>query len=428
MRLRNKHFNFRNDENGKKVIDLFIWDEIDEFWGVSKKSVLQQIRDEKPDVINLHISSLGGDVNSALAIKQILKGHNAKVIAWLTGLVASSATVIMLSADEINMSEDSMVLIHDVQTGQWGNKDDHRMTANMLEQVDSILVSGYVKKTGNTEKVIRDQMKLGNQGIWMTPNEAMDFGLVDNVVAEIKLVAKYSLTSEKFTNNKLTIPMKKKFQVFANTHIQTLIDRGQTRDEILNDIAEELQIERSLVDDFMSGKTEPSADQIKVFASAMDFKVEEFTAFKGEPETTPAKPKEQTTVVGKDFMKSLLGGFKDVLVDAGIMKKGDKPGVVVVDDKSINIDDLVNKVVEKMQNVTVPVVAEEKPEQSDEVKKLMEKVHALEQEALKGKTKPTGKGKLKGEKPPFDSNDESDTDDSEPDGKEVSKNLQNQFK
>src|SRR5690606_34915441 len=97
--------------------DIFIYGEITKYaweeFGEKSAKIFKQELDELGDIetIHLYVNSPGGDVFEGLAIGNQLKRHKARVIAHVDALAASIASVIIMSADEIRMYENSMLML-----------------------------------------------------------------------------------------------------------------------------------------------------------------------------------------------------------------------------------------------------------------------------------------------------------------------------
>ncbi len=97
---------------------LFLYDPIDSWggiWGVSAKEFLTALGElpEGTEEIRLHINSPGGEVYEGIAILNALRAHPARVVAVVDGLAASAASFIATGADEVVMSENTELMIHD---------------------------------------------------------------------------------------------------------------------------------------------------------------------------------------------------------------------------------------------------------------------------------------------------------------------------
>lgn len=182
--------NFVISNKSEAITEIDIIGDIGEDWwtgeGITIDSVLGELRNVATPNIQLNINSLGGDVNHALSIHDVIKMHPAKVTAKITGMTASSGTIIAMAADEVEMSENAFFLVHNVWTGIVGNQHDFREKADELEKIDNVLINLYVNKTGKTAEEVHDLMK---QEDWITAEEAEEFGFIDNKFEPVAMAA-----------------------------------------------------------------------------------------------------------------------------------------------------------------------------------------------------------------------------------------------
>lgn len=129
---------------------------------------------EDNEEVEFQISSPGGDTNACIAICNIIKNCKQKTIARVVGLAASSASAIACACDEIQMYKNSMLMIHLPWTGLYGNSDELRKTADILDKYGDALVTIYKSKFDKSGEQILDYMK---NETWIVGEYAKDFGL-----------------------------------------------------------------------------------------------------------------------------------------------------------------------------------------------------------------------------------------------------------
>ncbi|QJD60763.1 Clp protease ClpP [Pseudomonas sp. gcc21] len=173
----------------KGQAEVLLYDEIG-MWGITAQ---QFARDLKAlgdlSLISLRIHSPGGDVFEGTAIYNLLKNHPAKVEAHIDGLAASMASVIAMAADTIYMPENAMMMVHKPWGIQGGDADDMRRYAELLDKVESTLISAYVTKTGKPEEDIKALLK---SETWMTGREAVEAGFADQITEPLQAAAQLS--------------------------------------------------------------------------------------------------------------------------------------------------------------------------------------------------------------------------------------------
>ena len=198
----NKFWNMKKDSDS--IGEILLYGDIsDSSWygdEITPKAFKDEL-DALGDVneINIFINSGGGDVFAGVAIYNMLKRHPAKKTVYIDGLAASIASVIAMAGDKIIMPRNAMLMIHNAWTVAMGNKSDLRKMADELENVDSMLRSVYVSRTGLDAEQIDTFM---NDETWFTAESAFENSFIDEI-EDAKLLAA-CLTAEELA--RYTIP------------------------------------------------------------------------------------------------------------------------------------------------------------------------------------------------------------------------------
>lgn len=164
---------------------------IDEFigrWSYSKQWVRGVLASYKGKPVNVKISSLGGDLDHGLDIRQQFVDHG-DVTVYLSGFVASAATVIAMGAKRVVMSKYAMFLVHKCSNfiDAWGsyNADEMQQLIDELEankkendKIDVVLANMYAARCKRKVSEILDILK---EGRWLTADEALAFGFIDEI-------------------------------------------------------------------------------------------------------------------------------------------------------------------------------------------------------------------------------------------------------
>jgi len=184
-------YNIKAQADGNAEISIY--DEIG-IWGVTAKAFINDLK-KLGDVknITLSVNSPGGSVFDGLAIYNALKNvrdGGATITAKVMGIAASAASFIVMAANTIEMPENSMMMVHYASGLAWGNAEDMRETADILDKIDSSIVGIYTARTGKDEKDVRDMLKAET---WLTATEAKEAGFADTVSENVKATAKFEL-------------------------------------------------------------------------------------------------------------------------------------------------------------------------------------------------------------------------------------------
>ena len=170
---------------------IIIDDYIGDWWcDTDKASIRRQLDNYKGKHVDMKISSLGGSLDDGLDIRQQLLDHG-DVTCYLSGFVASAATVIAMGAKTIKMGKYAFFLIHRcsnfIAIWQQANaKDMETLIADLQknkdenERIDQVLAAMYASRCKNHSE--EELMALLDESKWLTAQEALDWGLVDEIV------------------------------------------------------------------------------------------------------------------------------------------------------------------------------------------------------------------------------------------------------
>ena len=134
------------------------------------------------------IDSPGGQLNTALSISSAFKRHG-NVHAHFVGMNASAATIASMGAKRITMDHSAMYLVHQCALPfcKIGSLNADDMSALMngllqaktdLEKMDANVAAMYATRCKKEPKALLSLMK---QGGWLTAQEALDWGFVDEL-------------------------------------------------------------------------------------------------------------------------------------------------------------------------------------------------------------------------------------------------------
>lgn len=164
-----------------------IFGEIGEsFWGdgITLQSFANDLKNAESKPLNILINSLGGDVNTAFAIHDIIKAYQNKKTAQIIGFAASSAINIAVACDTVEMSKNAMALIHNCSTMVSGNSEDIEKALLMCNKTDDVIVNLYKNKSGKPKSIFYAAMEKAQ---WLTADEMKDLGLVDKIIEPEKI-------------------------------------------------------------------------------------------------------------------------------------------------------------------------------------------------------------------------------------------------
>lgn len=133
------------------------------------------------DPIRLYINSQGGHVESGDTIHDFIKFIKPDVHIIGTGWVASAGITIFLAAKKEHRYSlpNTRFMIHQPMGGVRGPASDIEIEAKEIIRMHDRINKLISEATGQAlEKVKKDT----DRNYWMTPNEALDYGIVNKVI------------------------------------------------------------------------------------------------------------------------------------------------------------------------------------------------------------------------------------------------------
>ena len=186
------------ETNGSEA-DVYIFGDITSWeWfdsDVSSYTLSKELNelDTKVETINVHINSYGGEVSEGLAIYNMLRNHNAKVVTYCDGFACSIASVIFMAGEERIMSNASLLMIHNAWMYTAGNADQLRKDADDLEKITQASINAYMQNINITEEKLKELL---DDESWILPSEALEMGLATSIVGE-KITEKAAASARK---------------------------------------------------------------------------------------------------------------------------------------------------------------------------------------------------------------------------------------
>lgn len=165
--------------------------DIDSYIGypISKGYVKSKLQPLKGKPCAVRINSYGGDVQTALDIRQQFIDHG-QVTAYIIGMTASAATILAMGARKVVMSRYALMLVHPCSTAvtNWGyyNKEELakaieklRKAQADLKTLDRVVASIYAAKVGDSN--VGKMEALMHEARWIGAEEALRLGLIDEI-------------------------------------------------------------------------------------------------------------------------------------------------------------------------------------------------------------------------------------------------------
>lgn len=131
--------------------------------------------------ISLYINSPGGVVTSGLAMYDTMQYISCDVTTICVGQACSMGSFLLAGGTKGKRYSlpNSQIMIHQPSGGAKGQAADIEIQAKLILDLRKRLNAIYAKNTGQKLSVIEKAMDRDN---FMTPQEALDFGLIDHII------------------------------------------------------------------------------------------------------------------------------------------------------------------------------------------------------------------------------------------------------
>lgn len=131
--------------------------------------------------ITMHVDSPGGSVKSGLSMVDVMRYIKCDVATVNTGMAASMGSILLSSGTKGKRSSlnFSKVMIHQVSSGAQGHVADNRISHMESEKYNYILFKMLAENSG---KPFQDVLESARRDKWLNSQEALDFGLIDEVI------------------------------------------------------------------------------------------------------------------------------------------------------------------------------------------------------------------------------------------------------
>ena len=200
-------------ENGMKY-DFYITGTIGEeydWWtdrrGTTSDMVKNFLNQNKDKEVTIAVSSPGGLLNEGITIAELIAAHgNCHMV--IVGMTASAATVLCMKAKSVKIARGSLMLIHNssqyINSLGMSNKkkleayiETLKKTKQNLDSFDKAIADFYSYRN---HKSIEENCSMMEKEKWLTAQEALDFGLVDEILDEAKAEAEANAVQNVYAN------------------------------------------------------------------------------------------------------------------------------------------------------------------------------------------------------------------------------------
>lgn len=157
-------------------------------WNFNADMVNYVLDKHKNEEVHVLVDSLGGYTNEAVSISSLFKIHG-NVHVHFVGHNASAATIAAMGARRVTIDEDAAFLVHKClyPIFEWAymnadELDEHIKKLEGIkkdnETIDSCVAGMYARRCKKSKDDLLALMKVGG---WLTPEQALEWGFVDEI-------------------------------------------------------------------------------------------------------------------------------------------------------------------------------------------------------------------------------------------------------
>lgn len=136
--------------------------------------------DERPDIINLLITSPGGDMDAAIGLINTMRGSKIPIRTIALGRAASAALCILMAGDHRVVTPWTNLMSHQFSSAMEGTYTDLKTAADEFNKYYQKMVDIYATFTKQPRKIIESDL-LNHTDVFLSPDEAKKYNIIDLV-------------------------------------------------------------------------------------------------------------------------------------------------------------------------------------------------------------------------------------------------------
>jgi ATP-dependent Clp protease protease subunit len=142
---------------------------------------LKILANKSEDDIYMWINSPGGDCTGGLWVYDTMQTIPNTIHTIVGGEACSMGAFILSSGSKGKRFAlpNSWIMIHQASAGARGNVQDMRITMNLVEKLNEQLLE---RMAVHCDKTVEEMKEAMARDKWLTPSEAKDFGLIDEII------------------------------------------------------------------------------------------------------------------------------------------------------------------------------------------------------------------------------------------------------
>jgi len=146
-------------------------------WDIDAREFAEELDNTTGD-ITLDLNSGGGYIVDGVSIFNKIRDYKNGKITARVSYAASMMTQIALAADEVQVYDNTIFMIHNAQGGAYGDYREMAKRGKVLESMTEMLANTYIKKTGKDKAEVLEMM---NEDTYLFGQQIIDNGFADSI-------------------------------------------------------------------------------------------------------------------------------------------------------------------------------------------------------------------------------------------------------
>jgi ATP-dependent Clp protease protease subunit len=138
--------------------------------------------------ITIYISTYGGDMYEMNAMYDAMRMAGCPLHTIGIGKVMSAGVLLLAAGDRRSVAENTSIMMHQVNTEVYGTVSDLSIEVKHTKALQDSMYKLYSKYTGKPIKQLETDLKSDK---YLTAQEAIDYGLADQILSTASLSVKF---------------------------------------------------------------------------------------------------------------------------------------------------------------------------------------------------------------------------------------------
>lgn len=165
-----------------------LWDndsaDVLRYWGwrdiTAPMDIAAALEEAGGEEVTVLINSPGGDMAVGGEIRSMLRRYSGRTTALFQGYGASAATLAASGCTVIQSEPGALLCYHNPASGASGDYQEMARSAEALRNARDCILEMYTARSGTKSR--EELIELMDKNIWISPGQALEYGLLDEVV------------------------------------------------------------------------------------------------------------------------------------------------------------------------------------------------------------------------------------------------------